>query len=142
MTNPPPAPPSPDGAPLLLTDADVLDRVRQLVGPAVTDRQLWLLFVDGDGRQSPVVVPVAGIPERPNPGGLAGLDAVLAQVRDDLATDLGAGSVVLALERLGPDATLPGDRDWARVLTDCCTGAEIELRGIFLSTRGGVRRLR
>lgn len=133
--------PPPTEAPLLLTDADALARVRQLVGPAITDRQLWILFGDGDGRQAPVVVPVSDIPERPDPGGLAGLDAVLAQVGGDLATDLGPGSVVLALERLGPDMTLPRDRDWAQALTDCCIGAGVELRGIFLSTRGGVRRL-
>jgi hypothetical protein len=128
-------------APLLLTDADVLARVRGLVGPACTDRQLWIMFVDGDGRQAPVVMPVSGLPERPEPGGTAGLDQVLAAVRDDLATDLGPGSVILALERLGPEPTLPRDRDWAQALTDTCIAARIELRGIFLSTRGGVRRL-
>jgi hypothetical protein len=37
-----------DDAPPLLTDADVLDRVTELVGPAAVRRQLWLLFLDGD----------------------------------------------------------------------------------------------
>ncbi len=132
---------TPSTAPLLLTDADVIDRVRDLVGPACTDHQLWIMFVDGDGRQAPVVMPVSGLPDRPDPGGTSGLDHVLASVRDDLATDLGPGSVILTLERLGPDLTLPRDRDWAQALTDACIAARVELRGIFLSTRGGVRRL-
>ena len=133
--------PNPTDAPTLLTDADVLDRVRTLVGPACTDRQLWIMFVDGDGRQAPVVMPIADLPRHPEPGGLTNLSSVLGGLRDELATDLGAGSVILTLERLGPDRTLPQDRDWAQALTEACISAATELRGIFLSTRGGVRRL-
>ncbi|WP_300019008.1 hypothetical protein [Pseudonocardia sp.] len=133
--------PNPTDAPVLLTDADVLDRVRALVGRACTDRQLWIMFVDGDGRQAPVVMPIADLPRHPEPGGLAGLAGVLGGLRDELATDLGPGSVILTLERLGPDRTLPQDRDWAQALTDACIAAAVELRGIFLSTRGGARRL-
>lgn len=131
---------TPADAPLL-TDADVVARVRQLVGPALRDRQLWLLLVDGDGRQAPVVVPVSDLPERPDPGGLPGLTGLLTEVRDDLATGLGPGSVILVLERLGADLTLPRDRDWAHALAACCRSAGVERRGVFLSTPGAVRRL-
>ncbi len=126
--------------PLLLTDADVLARVRDLVGPATTDRQLWILFVDGDGRQAPVVSPVSDLPPRPD-ALVPRLGALLARVVPGLRTGLGRGSVVLTLERHGPDAPRPSDRDWAQALTDACIAASVELRGIFLSTRGGVRRL-
>jgi hypothetical protein len=54
-------------APLLLTDADVLARVQALVGRAITDRQLWIMFVDGDNRQAPVVMPVSDMPRHPPP---------------------------------------------------------------------------
>lgn len=128
-------------APLLLTDADALRRVEQLVGPAITNRQLWIMLFDGDGRQAPVIVPIGDVPRRPDPGGLAGLAQVLASLRDDLVTDLGPGSVVLTLERHGLDGVLPADRAWAQALADGCTQAEIGLRGVFLSTPGGVRRL-
>ena len=57
---------SPVDLPPLTTDEEVLARVRTLVGTART-QQLWILFVDGDGRQSPVVVPIADVPRRPEP---------------------------------------------------------------------------
>lgn len=126
--------------PFLLTDADVLARVRELVGPAITDRQLWIMFVDGDGRQAPVISPVSDLPPRPD-ALVPRLGALLAHVLPDLRTDLGHGSVVLTLERHGPDAPRPSDRDWAQALTDACIAAAVELRGVFLSTQGGVRRL-
>jgi len=114
--------------------------VRELVGPALPDRQLWIMFVDGDGRQAPVISPVSGLPHRPDEL-VPRLGALLGQLVPDLRTDLGRGSVILTLERHGPDAPRPADRDWAQALTDTCIAAAVELRGIFLSTRGGVRRL-
>jgi hypothetical protein len=56
---------SPVDLPPLTTDEEVLARVRTVVGAART-RQLWILFVDGDGRQSPVVVPIADVPSGPS----------------------------------------------------------------------------
>ncbi len=133
--------PSPTDLPILLTDADVLHRVRTLVGPACTDRQLWVMFVDGDGRQAPVLMPIAELPRFPDPERVANLTRILGGLHDELATDLGPGSVILTLERLGPDHMLPQDRDWAQALTDACTAGAVELRGLLLSTPGGVRRL-
>lgn len=75
-------------APPLLTDADVLLRVEQLIGPAAAERRLWIMWVDGDGR-----------------------------VQAD-------------------------DRAWAEAMAATCERAETWMRGSFLSTRGGVRRLR
>jgi hypothetical protein len=128
-------------APPLLTDADVLARVQALVGRAVTDRQLWIMFVDGDNRQTPVVMPVSDLPRRPPPGLLDGLAGVLGGVRDDLATDTGPGSVILTLERRGPADPRPLDRSWTDALVRTCRSADIGLRGVFLSNDAGVRRL-
>ncbi|MQA13092.1 MAG: hypothetical protein GEV09_02690 [Pseudonocardiaceae bacterium] len=129
-------------APPLLTDADVVLRVEQLVGPAAADRTLWIMWVDGDGRQAPVVMPVEDLPRRPESDMLDGLAAVLGGLRDELVTDLGSGSVILTLERLGPDRVSPDDRTWVDALATSCERAEMGLRGVFLSTRGGVRRMR
>ncbi|MGI9002406.1 MAG: hypothetical protein ACR2GH_12165 [Pseudonocardia sp.] len=129
-------------APPLLTDADVLHRVEQLVGPAVAIRQLWIMFVDGDGQQAPVIVPISDLPQRPRPDPLSGLTQVLAGLRDELTTDLGPGSVILTLERIGRDAVLPADQEWADALAVTCEQAGMALRGVFLSTDGGVRSLR
>lgn len=128
-------------APLLLTDDDVLRRVTELIGPACAVRQLWIMFVDGDGRQTPVIVPIADIPRRPQPGPLDGLTRILAGLRDELATDLGPGSVILTVERVGTDDVLAADREWAGALAGACARAGLALRGVFLSTGTAVRRL-
>ncbi|MDN5917890.1 MAG: hypothetical protein L0I76_22805 [Pseudonocardia sp.] len=127
--------------PILRTDADLLDRVRLLIGPAARDRQLWIVFIDGDGRQVPVMMPISDMPERPEPGTTAGLTTVLGGLRPDLVTADGEGSVALVLERHGPDHVLPRDRDWAEALTRAGADGEVALRGLFLSTPGGVQQL-
>ena len=129
-------------APPLLTDADVLVRVEQLVEPAAADRRLWIMWVDGDGQQAPVIVPVDDMPRHPDRSQLDGLAEVLAGLRDELATESGPCSVVFTLERLGRDGVLPGDRAWAAALAAACELAGTPLRGAFLATGGGVRRLR
>ena len=55
---------SPELAGPLLTDADVHERVDALIGRATQDRSVWLLLVDGDRRQTPVVMPLEGSPLR------------------------------------------------------------------------------
>lgn len=130
----------PTDLPPLPTDDDGLARVRDLVGAAIVDRRLWLMFVDGDGRQAPVLMPVDGMPAVPDPEAVRGLAEVLRGIEPDLATDR-AGSVILTYERLGPEEVLADDVAWADVLRGACRAAGVELRGLFLSTRGGVRRL-
>lgn len=127
-------------APPLLTDRDVLRRVEALVGPAARDGTLWLLFVDGDHRQAPVVAPIDDLPRLPD-ALVANLGQVIEGVLPDLATSAGPGSVVFVRERLGPDAVLPDDRVWSDVLTTMCRARGIGLRGVHLATPGGVRRI-
>lgn len=128
--------------PPLRTDDDVFDRVSALVGRATADRQLWMMFVDGDDRQSPVVMPVSDMPSEPEPGTAAKLAQVLGGVREELTTDRGPGSVILTWERLGPDRPVPADQAWADVLDEACRLGDVVLRGMFLSTPGGTQRLR
>jgi hypothetical protein len=131
---------SPVDLPPLTTDEEVLARVRTVVGAART-RQLWILFVDGDGRQSPVVVPIADVPHRPEPRGLAGLTRVLRGLRGELVTDRGPGAVIVARERPGGNTVLDADREWAAALAEACRTAGVALRATVLSTPGGVRWL-
>ncbi|MGI5129724.1 hypothetical protein ACQEVB_23150 [Pseudonocardia sp. CA-107938] len=123
--------------PALRVDDDGLDRVRELVGNAAAQRRLWLMFVDGDGLQSPVVMPVDDLPPAPTPALIGGLQHVLTGLRDHLA----GGSVLLTLERHGPDEVLAADLAWAAALRTACGGAGVAVRGTFLSTPEGVRRL-
>jgi hypothetical protein len=133
--------PNPADAPPLLTDADVLQRVEQLVGRAAVARQLWIMFVDGDGRQAPVIVPISDIPLRPDPRVIDDLATGLEDLCAELSADVGGGSVVFTLERLGRDAVLAGDRQWAAALQQACRRAGTSLRGVYLSTSGGVHQI-
>lgn len=133
--------PTPATAPPLRTDDDVLRRVELQVGRALRDGTLWLLFVDGDQRQAPVVSPIDDVPRLPDRM-IGNLGLLLGQVLPDLATDAGPGSVVFVRERLGRDGVLPDDRVWAEVLATMCRAHGIVHRGVYLSTPGGVRALR
>jgi hypothetical protein len=126
--------------PPLTTEEEVLARVRMLVGTARAQR-LWLLFVDGDGRQSPAVVPISGLPSCPDRARLTGITRILGGLRGELPTSRGPGAVILTWERTGSHAVLPADRAWAEELVAVCRDAEMALRGVYLSTPGGVQRL-
>ncbi len=122
---------SPVDLPPLKTDEEVLDRVRMLIGPASAER-LWLMFVDRDGRQAPAIAPIAVAQGR------RGL-AVLARVLAGLRAQLQIGAVILTWERPGSDTVLPADHAWAAALARTCRAAEVPLRGVYLSTPGGVQ---
>jgi hypothetical protein len=130
----------PDQLPPLLTEDDVTRRVASLVGPALRDGTLWLLFVDGDDRQAPVVMPVEDMPDLPDEL-VTALGDVLDGFLPELATAAGPGSVVFVRERLGPSDVLPVDRVWAAALGGMCRSRGIALRGIHLSTPRAVLRM-
>jgi hypothetical protein len=132
--------PSPHDAPPLLTDDDVRHRVETLIAPALRHGTLWLLFVDGDRRQAPVVMPIDEMPDLPD-NLVTGLGSVLEGVLPDMATAGGPGSVVFVRERLGPDEVLPADRVWAEVLTTMCRARRIVQRGVYLVTPDATQRL-
>ena len=132
---------TPATAPPLRTDDDVARRVAALVGRALRDDTLWLLFVDGDDRQTPVVMPVEELSGPPGAEMVMALGEVLEGFLPDLATASGAGSVVFVRERLGPDFVLPADRAWADALATMCREREIRSRGVHLSTRGMTMRI-
>jgi len=132
---------SPATAPPLRTDDDVARRVAALIGRATRDDTLWLLFVDGDDRQTPVVMPVEEASGPPDREMVMALGNVLEGVLPDLATAAGVGSVVFVRERLGPDFVVPADRAWAEALATMCRQREIRSRGVHLSTRGMTKRI-
>ena len=132
---------SPATAAPLRTDDDVARRVADLIGCAAGGDKLWLLFVDGDDRQTPVVMPVEGASGPPDREMVMALGNVLEGVLPDLATAAGVGSVVFVRERLGPDFVLPADRAWAEALATMCREREIRSRGVHLSTRGMTKRI-
>jgi hypothetical protein len=117
------------------TDADLLDLWRAMMGPGgFGTRSLWHVFLDDDGRMSPVVLPIDDLPAEPDPALLATLGTVLR----DLVADQGLATVAVLLSRPGPDAVLPPDRRWACAIGDAYDGLPFTWP-IHLATRGSVR---
>lgn len=117
----------------LVTDEQVLERASLLLGHAVR-RQLWLMFLDEEGRQLPLLMP-SYVPRKPGPGHLENYARVLGV----LFEDAGAHAMVVAYERRGGDALLPPDRCWLALVRAACEEAAIPLRGPLLVHDDGVR---
>lgn len=117
----------------LITDDDVLERVRLLVRNALR-RQLWLMFLDADDRQLPVLMPT-DVPAAPGTTDASNLARFISGVNDDL----NATSIVVSLERRGSDEISDDDREWFRLVRDACVMAELRLRGPVLVHTRGVR---
>ena len=123
----------------LSTDAEVFDRVDQLVGEdARRDRSLWLLFLTADAVQLPVVVPIDDVPASPDPGTAETICDMAGHVLHDAAP---GGSVVITLVRgNGLSATGP-DHQWLMALKSAAARSNLHLRMLCLATRDGTRRL-
>jgi len=117
----------------LRTDEEVLERASLLLGHALR-RQLWLMFLDEDERQLPVLMP-SYLPRRPR-----------AEHRDNLGRlfgvlceDADADSLIVAYERRGPAELTDADRAWLATVHTGCADAAIPLRALLLVHDGGVR---
>jgi hypothetical protein len=123
----------------LTTDAEVLDRVDQLIDTdARRDRSLWLLFLAADAVQLPVVVPIDDVPASPGPGAAASLCDMIARVLHDAAP---GGSVVITLVRGNGLSVTDPDRQWLMALKVAAARTGVHLRMVCLATRDGARRL-
>ena len=125
-----------DTAPVTTT-GEARERVRELVGRA-NRRQLWLMLLDANGRQLQLLIPVAGIPLRPEPGSVA---PIAARLNDILSNEAPGGSAILTLERPGSAALTAPDQAWAREL-ETSFGKVMRITGMFVAHDEGVCRLR
>jgi hypothetical protein len=132
---------APEDAPPVRSDADLLVRWRQLMGPwGFGRRSLWVLWFDPDGAQIPLVVPIDDIAEVPDERFLDNLMFIVDQVtRADDAE--GPVTVAMALSRPGSARLTDSDRCWARALRDHADRAAVHLWPLHLATRGVVRPL-
>lgn len=117
----------------LTTDDLLLERVSDLIDCALR-RQLWLMFLDEEERQIPVLMP-AYVPRRPE-GERAAMTGEFLRATFD---EVGAASLVVVLERRGRAAVTASDREWLRLVHDACLTEEIPLRGPLLAHTKGVR---
>jgi hypothetical protein len=130
--NPPPY--DRDHLPPLTSQAAIEDRVRLLIGRAAR-RQIWLLFLDDEDRQLPLLVPVQDPPPQP----AADDDLRFAGVLADLQGQTDARGFVAVLERFGAATLTPADSAWARMLSEAAVLSPLRLHGILLSHARGVR---
>lgn len=117
----------------LTTDDEVLRRAELLLGHAIR-RQLWLMFLDEDDRQLPLLMPTY-VPRRPGPGHRENYARVLGVLFEDADAD----SMVVAYERRGSEALTAADRDWLGLVREACADAGIPVRGPLLVHDGGIR---
>jgi hypothetical protein len=114
----------------LLTERDMIDRITDLLAPASSRAQLWVLLLDGLRRQTPLMMPVEDCPTLPDPALLDGLAGVLAGAVAEVSD--GQGSVIFVFERLGADHVTAQDHCWAAGLAGACDRAGVSVTGMFV----------
>lgn len=117
----------------LRSDSEIEARVTELIGRA-NQRQLWLLFLDEQAVQLPVLMPVETMPLRPDDT-IQGLAALVSESMSDLR----ASSVIVVFERYADAAITESDRLWARAICGAFSDRSIALRALLISHRSGVR---
>ncbi len=124
----------------ITTDREVEERVALLLRNAIR-RQWWTLYLDDDDVQLPLLMPMAGYPERPDlPSGEGGTAAQLIADRlSGIMRQVGAAKVVFVWERPGGPETTPYDREWARALAEACRTEGVVVRARLILHDGGVR---
>lgn len=123
----------------LTTEHDMIERIRALLAPASHPAQLWVMMLDGAGRQMPVLIPLDERPKLPDPSLVDGLIGALAELIADREHD--GARVLFVVERFGPFGPTNDDHCWAAALTGACARAGVGLAGVFLLSPGGVSLL-
>lgn len=118
----------------LHTGEQILARVRDLIGPA-SRSQTWLLFLDGDDVQLPVIVPIDAVPEeQPLVDSARELLSALAAATD-------AAAVIVVIESPHSRELGGADRAWAIALREAASTEGVDVRALLLSHDDGVRAL-
>lgn len=117
------------------TDADVLARVDTVIDEEARGlRALWLFFLDRDGLQNEVVVPVDCIPDLPDPGLARSVCYIVTRL-------LSEGTAIITLSRPGRAELGETDRHWLRALQQGAAAHRSPIRMLCLATPGGVLEL-
>lgn len=120
----------------LLTEADMVHRIEELLAPAIHNGQLWIMFLDRRRRQLPLIVPIEDLPATPTPRGVDALVGVLAGL------EAAYHSVILVMERLGTDAVATIDRRWAAAIRSAASEREVTIAGVFVLTPNRISPVR
>jgi hypothetical protein len=121
------------------SDADVLARVATVIDErARALRALWLFFLDREGLQNEVVVPIDCIPDSPDPGLAASVCYIVTQLLCGAEPE---GAAIITLSRPGMAELGDTDRHWLRALQQGAATHRSPIRMLCLATPGGVREL-
>jgi hypothetical protein len=121
------------------TDADVLARVATVIDEEARRlRALWLFFLDRDGLQNEVVVPIDCIPDSPDPGLAGSVCYVVTQLLNGSEPE---GAAIITLSRPGRAELDDADRRWLSALQEGAAAHRSPIRMLCLATPGGVREL-
>jgi hypothetical protein len=123
----------------VITDHDVLDRVAAIIDPTARhSRTLWLFFLDAEGGQANLVVPIDDVPERPSADMIGNVCYVAAEA---IAQSPPGTSVVITLSRPGTIRLTDADRHFLRALQHGASTHGTSIRMLCLATPAGVRKL-
>lgn len=130
-----------DDAPPVLTAPAMTRRWRELLGDGgFGRRELWVAFLDDDGRQLPAVPVIEDLPERADAGHCTALVRQLAEALR-LQTPVG-GFLGLALARPGGWPARPADEAWAAALLAAAEAVGVPVLSIHLAVGVHVRLMR
>jgi hypothetical protein len=116
----------------LVSRASLDARIRQLV-PCATERQLWLVMLDRDDVQLPVMIPIGDLAVRAEQVAAEGL----ADLLTTLTAELSPASFVFVAERPGSSAVTDDDRLWLTFLLGL-TSEAVRVRAAYLCHDDGV----
>src|SRR6187402_200236 len=101
----------------LESDAELLDRLQDLLGQGLR-QQLWLMFLDADHCQLPLLMPT-DVPRRPDPADVSKLSDMISLIADEV----GAASAVVTFERPEGSTITDDDRAWFCLIRDAAQQA-------------------
>jgi hypothetical protein len=123
----------------VVTDADVLARVDVIIEPeSRKPLTLWVFFLNPDGTQPMVIMPIDDIPEQPD---VEDGEFVFQMLSHLYGPDSPDGSLILTISRDGTTAPTEGDRRWLRALQHGVAEYAAPVRMFCLATPEGVRDL-
>lgn len=119
----------------ILDDDALLDRATTLIERGAV-RRMWLLLLDDERRQLPLLPQIEGTPVSPDAGTAATLAALLTGVAEV------AAHVAVVLERPGSARATPDDLAWADALVRAAGRTPgVQLLGVLLAHGRGVDAL-
>jgi hypothetical protein len=119
----------------ILDDDALLDRATTLIRHGIV-RRMWLLLLDEERRQLPLLPQIEGAPVSPDAETGATLSALLTGVAEF------AAHVAVVLERPGPSRAAPDDLAWTDAIVRAAARTpRVQLLGVLLAHDRGVDAL-